>query len=236
MDDRKDTGMKKIFLTFIAALFVFCGCNNSKSFEVTLNLRYADGLTYYLCKNMDGADVVVDSARVVGDKAVMTAPYDDLQMLYSIKQDKDDQCGAFTFFSENQNTMIEGDSEPMAQWKVKGCATMDVLMDFHESCMEKYERPIMSLMCDEILAVDKNDTLRMAEIDKELAVLVADYHAYQADFIRSHSGDYYGHYMLDLCKRDFDLELVEELAGGLTTETVFRKNVQDYIVQKHHED
>ena len=74
----------KTILPLVAAMLVFCGCSKSNRFEVTLNLDNAEGITVYLCKTVEGADVVVDSAVVVDKKAVLTAPFDDPQIVYSM--------------------------------------------------------------------------------------------------------------------------------------------------------
>ena len=122
----------KTFFPLVAAVLVFCGCSKSNQFEVSLNLDNAEGMTVYLCKTVEGANVVVDSAVVVDKKAVLTAPFDDPQVVYSIKYDVNDQCGVFSFFTENQNTTIAGERDNMPRWTVKGCSTMDELMAHHE--------------------------------------------------------------------------------------------------------
>lgn len=219
----------KTILSLVAAVLVFCGCSKSNQFEVTLNLDNAEGQTVYLCKTVEGTDVVIDSAVVVDKKAVLTAPYDDPQVVYSIKYDAKDQCGVFTFFTENQNTTIAGERDNMPRWKVKGCATMDELMAHHEKCIELYEDRILAAYAEMEAAFQTGDTVKVAEINAQLQPLVKDYHNYQADFIRNHADSYLGHYMLDIMKNDLDLEVVKELAASFTTESVYSNNVKKYI-------
>ena len=219
----------KTILPLVAAMLVFCGCSKSNRFEVTLNLDNAEGITVYLCKTVEGADVVVDSAVVVDRKAVLTAPFDNPQIVYSIKYDVKDQCGVFTFFTENQNTTIAGERDNMPRWTVKGCATMDELMAHHEKCIELYEDRILAAYAENEAAFQAGDTVKIAEINAQLQPLVKDYHNYQADFIRKHADSYLGHYMLDIMKNDLDLEVVKELAASFTTESVYSNNVKKYI-------
>ena len=219
----------KTILPLVAAMLVFCGCSKSNRFEVTLNLDNAEGITVYLCKTVEGTDAVVDSAVVVDKKAVLTAPFDDPQVVYSIKYDVKDQCGVFTFFTENQNTVIAGERDNMPRWTVKGCATMDELMAHHEKCIELFEDRILAAYAEMEAAFQTGDTVKIAEINARLQPLVKDYHNYQADFIRNHADSYLGHYMLDIMKNDLDLEVVKELAESFTTESVYSNNIKNYI-------
>ena len=73
-------------------LLLFSGCNQSKKFQVTLNFENADGRTLFLCKTVEGTDVVVDSVVISGNQAVMSVPFDDPQTLYIIKFDKNASC------------------------------------------------------------------------------------------------------------------------------------------------
>ena len=219
----------KAVFPIVAVMLFFCGCTKTHQFEVTLNLDNADGQTVYLCKTVDGNDVVVDSAVVSGGKAVLTAPYDDPQIVYVIKYDTNDRCGVFTFFTENQNTTIAGERDNMPYWTVKGCPAMDELMAHHEKCRTLYEERILAAYVEMNEALQTGDTVKVAEIDAQLQLLVKDYNNYQADFIRSHADSYLGHYMLDLMKEDLDLEEVKELAASFTTESVYSNNVKKYI-------
>ena len=219
----------KAIIPIVTIMLFFCGCTKNNQFEVTLNLDNADGQAVYLCKTVDGNNVVVDSAVVSDGKAVLTAPYDDPQIVYIIKYDATAQCGVFTFFTENQNTMIAGERDNMPYWTVKGCPAMDELMTHHEKCRTLYEEPILTAYVEMNEAFQTGDTVKVAEIDAQLQPLVKDYCNYQADFIRSHADSYLGHYMLDLMKEDLDLEEVKELAANFTTESVYSNNVKKYI-------
>ena len=204
---------------------------------MTLNLDNADGQAVYLCKTVDGNDVVVDSAVVSNGKAVLTAPYDDPKIVYIIKYDTNVQCGVFTFFTENQNTTIAGERDNMPYWTVKGCPAMNELMTHHEKCRTLYEERILAAYAEMNEAFQTGDTVKVAEIDAQIQPLVKDYTNYQTDFIRSHADSYLGHYMLDLIKEDLDLEEVKELAASFTTESVYSNNVKKYIedgVQTKH--
>lgn len=221
--------MKKLIFTFIAATLIFNGCNLSKSFKVTVNLDNAENQTVYLCVTDDGRDRCIDSAVIVDKTAVMTADVFDPESIYSIKFNKNDKCGIFPFFTENQNTTITGDRNDMQHWTVKGCPAMEILSAHHEKSMKLYEEPIMALSTEMNEACLAEDSLKIAEIDSQLKPLTEAYFNYQADFIRNHSDSFVGHYMLDQFKEDFDFELVKELFFGLTGDSMYRNLVMRFI-------
>ncbi|MBO4307658.1 MAG: DUF4369 domain-containing protein [Bacteroidales bacterium] len=221
--------MKKIIFTIIAATLVLCGCSKSKQFKVALSLDNAENKSVYLCKTVDGEMLCIDSAVIENKQAVFYADVDDPQMLYTIKYNLNDNCGVFTFFSENNDMTISGDFNSMQLWKISGCRTMEELVAHHEKCMELYENKMLDLYANMENAYMANDTVQAAEIDTVLKSLMKDYYNYQAEFIRSHSDSYLAHYLLDSFKQDFDIEVVKELAAGLTNESVFRNNVKKYI-------
>ena len=221
--------MKKLFLSVILAVLVFSGCNKSNQFQVNLTLDNAENQKVYLCKTVNNQDLCIDSAVIMDKTAVLTASNDDPQVVYSIKFNKNDECGIYTFFTENQNTIITGDRDNMPHWIVKGCPTMDVMMAYHKDCMKQYEEPILAFYDEIAECVAADDTIKLFEINEKLPPLMEAYHNYQADFIRSQSDNYLGHYMLDLCKYELDIEVVKELSAGFTNESVYSKNVKEYI-------
>lgn len=221
--------MKKTLFTLIAILLVCCGCNKSNQFKVNLNLDNAENQIVYLCKTIDNQDVCIDSAVIVNKTAILTANPDDPQIAYVIKFDKNEKCGVFPFFTENQNTTISGNRDDMPHWIVKGCPTMDTMMAYHEQTMKQYEEPIMAYFTEMNELAMAEDTVMAFELDEQLQNLMEAYHNHQIDFIRNHSDHYLGHYMLDLCKFDFDIEVVKELSAGFTNESIYSKNVKEYI-------
>lgn len=228
---QKSSTMKKILLTFFAAMLVFSGCNKSKQFKVTLNLDNADNQTVYLFKTVGGNDVIVDSAVFADKTAVLTADADDPQTPYMIKFAKDERCGIFPFFTENQNTTIIGSNmDEMQHWTVKGCPTMDVYNAYRES-LEPYEEQIMAVFDGMNNAAMTGDTVKAAEMQEELYAKMDEYHNVICDFIRSHSDSYISHFMLDQTKELFDIEVVKELVEGFTTESAYKKKIQEYIKQ-----
>ena len=206
-------------------LLLFSGCNQSEKFQVTLNFENADGRTLFLSKTVEGTDVVVDSAVVSGNQAVMNVPFDDPQTLYIIKFDKNASCEIFPFFTENQNTTISGSIDDMPHWTISGCPAMNELSAFHEKSAKLYEGRIMDIYAE----MAQSDSAKVEELNAQVQPIIKEYFDYQVDFIKSHSDSYIGHFMLDQMKQELDFELVKELAAGFTNESAFSKSVQKFI-------
>ena len=220
--------MKKIlFYSAIVCtiLLLFSGCKQSEKFQVTLNLENADGRTLFLSKTVEGTDLVVDSAVVSGNQAVMSVPFDDPQTLYIIKFDKNASCEIFPFFTENQNRTISGDGNDMPHWTISSCPAMNELSAFHEKSAKLYENQIMAIYAE----MAQSDSAKVEELNAQVQPIIKEYFDYQVDFIKSHSDSYIGHFMLDQMKMELDFELVKELAAGFTNESAFSKSVQEFI-------
>ena len=220
--------MKKILFhsaIVCTILLLFSGCNQSKKFQVTLNFENADGRILFLSKTVEGTDVVVDSAVVSGNQAVLSVPFDDPQRLYIIKFDKNASCEIFPFFPENQNTTISGDGNDMPHWTISSCSAMNELSAFHEKSAKLYENQIMAIYAE----MAQSDSAKVEELNAQVQPIIKEYFDYQVDFIKSHSDSYIGHFMLDQMKRELDFELVKELAAGFTNESAFSKSVQEFI-------
>ena len=226
--------MKKLIFTLIAATLVICGCNKKNQFNVNLNLENADNQTIYFYKDAGIKHVFIDSAVFVGKTAVLKADFDDPQTCYIVKFNKSEyeSCGDnYQFFTENQNTTIAGDRNDIPHWTIEGCPTMNALNAYHQQNLIQFEEPIMALFAEMEKANEVGDTLRINELNEQVQPLMESYFNNEIEFIRSHSGDYLGHFMLDLAKEEFDLETVKELANSFTTESVYSKKVKDYIEQ-----
>ena len=231
--------MKKLILSIVATALLICGCNKTKQFKVNLNLEIADNQTVYLYKDADIKHVLLDSAVFVNNTAELKADFDDPQTCYIIKFNKSEYetCGDnFQFFTENQNTTITGIYDDQPHWTVTGCPTMNALNAHHQESLKQYEDPIMALCAEMMEASKADDSLKVAELNEQLHPLMEAYTNNEIEFIRSHSDDYLGPYLLYLAKEGLEDETVKELVDGFTTESVYSKKVKEYLqeVEKYN--
>ena len=212
----------------MAALFFLSGCNKTKQFTVTLNLDNADQKTVYLCKDVDGKDVCIDTAVFVGQQAVLKADFTDPQTCYVVKFDPSEKCGVFPFFTENQNTTITGDKDAIEQWVVKGCATMDDYNAYRQE-MLPMEESMMVMFNESQEAYISGDTVKAADIFAQVNAAMDDYQNYRFDYLKNHADSYLTHFLVLQGVDEFGYEKVKELAESFTTESVYSKRIKDYL-------
>ena len=212
----------------MAALFFLSGCNKTKQFTVTLNLDNADQKTVYLCKDVDGKDVCIDTAVFVGQQAVLKADFADPQTCYVVKFDPSEKCGVFPFFTENQNTTITGDKDAIEQWVVKGCATMDDYNAYRQE-MLPMEESMMVMFNESQEAYISGDTVKAADIFAQVNAAMDDYQNYRFDYLKNHADSYLTHFLVLQGVDEFGYEKVKELAESFTTESVYSKRIKDYL-------
>ena len=212
----------------MAALFFLSGCDKTKQFTVTLNLDNADQKNVYLFKDVDGKEVCIDTAVFAGKQAVLKADFADPQTCYIVKFDPAERCGAFPFFTENQNTTISGDKEAAQNWVVKGCPTMDAYNAYREELLPM-EEVLMGTFGEAQEAFMAGDTVKAAELQKQLEDGMKDYENFRIDYIKNHPDSYMAHFMLLQSADEFGYEKVKEVAKSFTTESVYSKRINDYI-------
>jgi len=215
----------------MAALLFFSGCNKTKQFTVTLNLDNADQKTVYLCKDVEGKEVCIDTAVFAGNQAVFKADFDDPQTCYIIKFDPAERCEIFQFFTENQNTVITGDKEAREKWEAKGCAIMDDYNAYRQELLPM-EESMMALFSESQEAYMSGDTVKAAELFAQVNTAMEDYQNYRFDYYKNHPDTYLTHFLVLQDVDELGYEKVKELADGFTTESVYSKRINDYLAQQ----
>lgn len=219
--------MKKHLLTIIAATLILCSCNKTNQFKVNLNLENADNYTVYLAKTIDGTQSVgVDTAVITGTTATLKADFDDEQAVYVIKFKE--LRDYLILFPDNQDVTVTGDVDEFYRINATGSETQNTYNDFNQSLLQFIE-PFIALQEEMEIAYMTNDSVTYMDIYAQLEDIMDDYHAYQVDYIKNQPDSYMTHYLLDEMKTDLEFDEVKELAEGFTTESVFSKNVNEFI-------
>ncbi len=219
--------MKKIFLTLFAALMILSGCNKTKQFKVTVNLDNSDGQAVYLIKSLDGKKPLpVDTAEFVGNKAVLTADFDDPQALYIMKAKGTRDY--YILFPDNQDVKVTGDFNDFEHIEATGSATQNIFNEYQKA-LAKINEPGHALEEEINAAYDANDSLKYEELNAQLLVIYHENIDYKKDFIKKHTDSFLAHYVLDDMKFDLELAEVMELADLLSNESAYRENVVKFI-------
>ena len=212
----------------MAALLFLSGCNKTKQFTVTLNLDNADQKPVYLCKDVEGKAVCIDTAVFAGNQAVLKADFDDPQTCYFIKFDPAERCEIFPFLTENQNTTITGDKEAREKWTVKGCATMDGYNAYRQELLPM-EESMMALFDEAQETYFSGDSVKAAELFAQIEPAMEDYKNYRLDYFRTHGDNYLTHFMFCQEMQEFEPAVVREVASHFTTESLYSKRIDEYL-------
>lgn len=222
--------MKKHLLFLFALALGLTACNNkTDQFKVNVSLKNGNDQTIYLQKYVDNAPVTIDSAVIANEMAVLTATKDDPQILYSLKIKG--KRGYFPFFTDNQDMTLVGDLNNMNDAVITGSATQEEWNAYEEG-QNQFNDQIRELYAVMQQAFADNDTIAMDSLNTVGTALMEQQDNYRDEYIKAHSDSFLAHYLLDESKQDYDLATLKELVAGFTTESIYTKDLNDYIAKQ----
>lgn len=218
---------RNIVLVLLIALGLASCTKNS--FNVNVSLQNADDNTMiYLRKIVDNKTEVIDSAYFKNETATLKAPFDDSQMLYSIKIK--DMRGSMTFFPENQDVTVVGDIKNTKAVEILGGEAQN-LYNIYNKKLNEYNLQLMDLYTQMDEAYSNNDSILMEQLNQQGSEIMEQQTDYTGQFIEEHKDHFIGHYILDENKQDYPLESLKEIVAGFTTESLYTKDLNDYIAK-----
>jgi peroxiredoxin len=222
--------MKKHLLFLFALALGMTACNNKTDvFKVNISLKNADNQMVYLQKFVDNAPVIIDSAVIANEMAVLTATKDDPQILYTLKIKG--KRGYFPFFTDNQDMTLVGDLNNMNDAVITGSATQEE-WNAYEETQNQFNDQIRELYAVMQQAFADNDSIAMDSLNTVGTALMEQQDNYRDEYIKSHGDSFLAHYLLDESKQDYDLATLKELVAGFTTESIYTKDLNDYIAKQ----
>ena len=221
--------MKKHILFLLAAVFVMTACNQQKTFKVNVSLANGNEKTVYLQKFVDNVPVTIDSAVIMDEKAVLTAPIDNPQILYALKVK--DKRGSMPFFADNQDVTFVGDLNNPQAVEIMASETQTEL-DAYNDQLDTFETQIRDLYAVMQQAFSDNDSIKMDSLNKVGTALMEQQDSFRDDYIKAHPESFVTHYILDGVKQDYPLDQLKDLMAGFTTESIYRDHLNDYIAKQ----
>lgn len=222
--------MKKHLLFLFVLALGLTACNEkSNQFKVNVSLKNGNDQTVYLQKYVDNAPVTIDSAVITNESAVLTADNDDPQILYALKVKG--KRGSMPFFADNKDVTFVGDinnpqdveimaSETQAEWN----AYNDAQDEFNNQIRELYAVMQQAFADNDTIAMDSLNTVGTALMDEQAN--------YRDEYVKSHPDSFLAHYLLDESKQDYPLDELKEIVAGFTTESLYTKDINDYIAKQ----
>ena len=222
--------MKKHLLFLFALALGLTACNdNSNQFKVNVSLKNGNDQIVYLQKFVDNAPVTIDSAVIANEMAVLTATKDDPQILYVLKFKG--KRGYMPFFTDNKDVAFVGDFNNLHDAEIMASETQTEL-DAYEMGMNKIDEQIRDLYNVMQEAFANSDSVMMDSLNTVGNALMEEQANYRDDYIKSHGDSFLAHYLLDESKQDYDLSALKEMMAGFTTESIYTKDLNDYIAKQ----
>ena len=222
--------MKKHLLFLFALALGLTACNNKNDqFKVNVSLKNGNDQTIYLQKYIDNSPVTIDSAVIANEMAILTATKDDPQILYTLKIKG--KRGYMPFFTDNQDMTFVGDLNNMNDAVITGSATQEE-WNAYEEAQNGFNDQIRELYAVMQQAFADNDTIKMDSLNTVGTALMEQQDNYRDEYIKSHGDSFLAHYLLDESKQDYDLATLKELVAGFATESIYTKDLNDYIAKQ----
>ena len=221
--------MKRNLLFLIAVAFIMTACNQNKNFNVNVSLANGNDKTIYLQKYVDNVPVTIDSAVIAEEKAVLTAPIDNPQILYALKIKG--QRGSMPFFADNKDVAFVGDLNNPQAVEIMGSETQAEL-DAYNDQLDEINMQIRDLYALMQQAFSDNDSIKMDSLNKVGTALMEQQDNFRDEYIKAHPESFVTHYILDGVKQDYPLDQLKDLMAGFTTESIYRDHLNDYVAKQ----
>ena len=222
--------MKKQVLFLFALALALTACNQNKDqFKVNVSLTNGNDRTVYLQKYVDNAPVTIDSAVIANDMAVLTADNDDPQILYALKVKG--MRGSMPFFADNKDVSFVGDINNPQAVEIMASESQKELNDYNDQ-LNQFNTQIKELYAEMQQAFSDNDSIKMDSLNTVGTALMEQQANFRDDYIKAHPESFVTHYLLDQNKQEYALAELKELMAGFTTESIYKKDLNDYIAKQ----
>lgn len=215
---------KHVFFLLVLA-FGLTACHEN-TFNINIGCTNGNNQTVYLQKYVDNFVVVIDSAVITNDQAVLTVPVGNAQTMYGLRVKGGHNV--FTFFADNKDVSVLGDiNNP----QIIASESQAELESFNEQ-LHQFSHQIKDLYGGMQQAISANDSIKMDSIHNAIIALGKEQDNFRDEYIKAHPESFVAHYILDGTKQEYPLEQLTEMVGAFTTESIYRDNINDYIAKQ----
>ena len=221
--------MKKHLLFLFAVALGLSACQpKDNNFKVNVSLANGNEKTVYLQKYVDNAPVIIDSAVITNEAAVLSAEKDNPQILYALKIKG--MRGSMPFFADNKDVTVVGDINNPQDVEIMASETQAELDAYNEH-LEGFDNQIRDLYALMQQAFDDNDSIKMDSLNKVGTALMEQQDSFRDDYIKAHPESFVTHYILDGVKQDYPVDQLKDLMAGFTTESIYRDHLNEYVTK-----
>ena len=219
--------MKKHLFFLLALAFGLTACDESaNNFKVNVSLTNANAKMVYLQKFVNNEPVVIDSAVVSNDLAVLKAPVDNPQILYALKVKG--RKGSMPFFADNKDVAFLGDMNTPQEVEIMASETQAELDAYNEQ-VNQFDKQIAELYVALQQAFNESDSLKVDSLNQVGTALMEQQDNFRDEYIKAHPESFVTHYILDAVKQEYPMDQLKEMVGSFTTESIYRDHINEYI-------
>jgi len=222
--------MKKQLFFLLAVVLGLSACQpKGNNFKVNISLSNGNDKTVYLQKYVDNAPVIIDSAVIANETAVLNAEKDNPQILYALKIKG--MRGSMPFFADNKDVTVVGDINNPKAIELMASETQAEL-DAYDNELNGFDEQIRELYALMNDAISNNDSIMMDSLNTVGTALMEQQDSFRDDYIKAHPDSFVTHYILDGVKQDYPLDQLKDLMAGFTTESIYRDHLNEYIANQ----
>ena len=222
--------MKKNIFFLIAFALGMSACNEkTDGFKVNVSMANSNDKTVYLQKYVDNVPVIIDSAVIANETAVLTASNDDPQILYALKVKG--MRGSMPFFADNKDVSFVGDMNNLQAVEIIASESQAELDDYNKQ-VNQFDLQIRDLYAVMQQAFSDNDSIMMDSLNKVGTALMEQQDNFRDEYIKAHPESFVTHYILDGVKQDYPIDQLKDLMAGFTTESIYRDHLNDYVAKQ----
>ncbi len=221
--------MKKHLLFLFSVIFGLSACQpKGNDFKVNVSLANGNDKTVYLQRYVDNAPVIIDSAVIANETAVLTAEKDNPQILYALKVK--DMRGSMPFFADNKDVTVVGDINNPKDVEIMASETQAEL-DAYNDQLKGFDDQIRDLYAVMQQAFSDNDTIKLDSLNTVGTALMEQQDNFRDEYIKAHPDSFVTHYILDGVKQDYPVDQLKDLMAGFTTESIYRDHLNEYVTK-----
>ena len=222
--------MKKHFLFLFTIVLGLSACQpKGNKFNVNVSLTNSNEKTVYLQKYVDNVPVIIDSAVIANETAVLSAEKDNLQILYALKIKG--MRGSMPFFADNKDVTFVGNINNPQDVEIMASETQAEL-DAYNDQLKTFDVQIRDLYAVMQQAFSDNDSIKMDSLNKVGTALMEQQDSFRDDYIKAHPDSFVTHYILDGVKQDYPVDQLKDLMAGFTTESIYRDHLNEYVAKQ----
>ena len=225
--------MKKHLIYLFALVLGLTACNNAKTFKVNVSMKNGNDETVYLQKFVDNAPVIIDSAIIIDEMAVLTANIDDPQILYGLKVKG--KRGSMRFFTDNKDVTIVGDLNNPRDVGIMASESQSQ-MDAYYTQIQEYYTQMKSYDDAKKLAYQNEDYTKVDSLVGITNDIQKEMDDFTDTYFKEHADSFVAHYILDQNKQDYPLDQLKEMVAAFTTESMYKDDINDYIAKQERLD